>query len=154
MKTAIAVIATIAIVTGLIVITKVGKTNDTTGIDQADTTVTQSIKADKIEVVHFHGTQQCWSCITVGEFALRTIQNKFPDDYENGTIVFKDINGELPENQEIVNKFQARGSSLFINAIANDQDNIQEEIDVWRLVTNEDKFIDYFQSKLNGLLGR
>ncbi len=36
------------------------KTGDATG--QLST-----MSADKIEVVHFHATQQCWSCITVGE---------------------------------------------------------------------------------------
>lgn len=42
------------------------------------------IPADKIEVVHFHGTQQCWSCITVGNYALKTIKEKFPDEYATG----------------------------------------------------------------------
>jgi hypothetical protein len=53
--------------------------------------------AEKIEVVHFHGTQQCWSCITVGEYALKTIKEKFPDEYKNSTIVFKE---ELQKRNE------------------------------------------------------
>ncbi len=110
--------------------------------------------ADKIEVVHFHGTQQCWSCITVGEYALKTIKEKFPEEYKNGTIVYKDVNGELPENSPIVTKYQARGSSLFINAIANGQDNITEDVNVWRYVGNESQFTNYFQNKLNTLLGK
>jgi hypothetical protein len=112
------------------------------------------INAEKIEVVHFHATQQCWSCITVGEYALKTIKEKFPEEYKNGTIVFKDINGELPENRDIVMKYQARGSSLFVNAIANGKDNIEEDVTVWRLVSNESQFINYFQNKLNKLLGK
>lgn len=112
------------------------------------------ISADKIEVVHFHGAQQCWSCIKVGEYALKTIKEKFPEEYKNGTIVFKDINGELPENRDIVMKYQARGSSLFVNAIIGGKDNIEEDITVWRLVYNESKFISYFQNKLNKLLGK
>ena len=124
-----------------------------------DTNITSSAPqsiapADKIEVVHFHGTQQCWSCITVGEFALQTIKEKFPDEYDSGKIVFKDINGELPENREIVVKYQARGSSLFINALRDKQDNIQEEIKVWYLVNNEEQFIGYFEKRLNTLLGK
>ena len=110
--------------------------------------------ADKIEVVHFHGTQQCWSCITVGEYALKTITEKFPKEYENGTIIFKEINGELPENSAIVFKYQASGSSLFVNAIANGQDNIEEDVNVWRYVSNESQFVGYFEKKLNGLLGK
>jgi len=110
--------------------------------------------AEKIEVVHFHATQQCWSCKTVGEFALKTIKDKFPEEYKNGTIVFKDINGELPENRDLVIKYQASGSSLFINAITNGQDNIEEDVTVWRLINNESQFVDYFENKLNKLLGK
>jgi len=110
--------------------------------------------AEKIEVVHFHATQQCWSCITVGEYALKTIKEKFPEEYKNGTIVFKDINGELAENRDIVMKYRAGGSSIFINAIKNGVDNIEEDVTVWRLVANEDQYINYLQNKINNLLGK
>lgn len=117
-------------------------------------TVVPVIPADKIEVAHFHATQQCWSCITVGEYALKTIKEKFPEEYASGKIIYKDINGELKENQEIVVKYQARGSSLFLNAIRGKEDNITEDITVWRLVTNETQFTKYFEDKLKTLLGK
>ncbi|MDD3774214.1 MAG: nitrophenyl compound nitroreductase subunit ArsF family protein [Patescibacteria group bacterium] len=115
---------------------------------------TAKISAKKIEVVHFHATQQCWSCITVGEYALKTIKEKFPEEYKNGTIVFENINYELPENNDMVMEYQARGSSLFVNAIMDEKDNIEEDVTVWRLVSNENQFISYFQDKLNKLLGK
>ena len=115
---------------------------------------TAKTSAEKIEVVHFHATQQCWSCITVGEYALKTIKEKFPEEYKNGTIVFRNINGELPENRDMVIKYQAGGSSLFVNAITAGKDNIEEDVTVWRLVSNESQFINYFQDKLNKLLGK
>jgi len=114
----------------------------------------QKVVADKIEVVHFHGTHQCWSCITVGEYALKTIKDKFPDEFASGKIVYKDINGELKENQEIVVKYQARGSSLFVNAIRDEQDNIEEDVTVWRLVNSESQFVNYFERELNSLFGK
>ncbi|PIS14348.1 hypothetical protein COT64_03120 [Candidatus Shapirobacteria bacterium CG09_land_8_20_14_0_10_39_12] len=116
-------------------------------------TIEEEIVAEKIEVVHFHATQQCWSCLTVGEYALKTIKEKFPEEYKSGKIVFRDINGELPANRDIVVKYQAGGSSLFVNAIKAGKDHIKEDIDVWRLVTDESQFINYFQNKLNKLLG-
>lgn len=112
----------------------------------------EKVVADKIEVIHFHGTHQCWTCITVGEYALATIKEKFPQEYQSGKIVFKDINGELSENKEIVIKYQARGSSLFVNAISNGQDNIEEDTKVWNLVTDKEKFAEYFENKLKTLL--
>ncbi len=109
---------------------------------------------DKIVVVHFHGTQQCWSCITVGKYALKTIKEKFSEEYSNGLIEFKDINGELPANRDIVIKYQARGSSLYVNTIIAGQDNIKEDVTVWRLVNNENQFISYFEGVLKNLLAK
>ena len=115
---------------------------------------TMKIAAEKIEVIHFHATQQCWSCITVGEYALKTIKEKFPEEYASGAIVFRDIDAELPENRDLVVKYQARGSALFVNAITAGKDNIEEDVTVWRLVSNENQFISYFQDKLNKLLSK
>lgn len=121
---------------------------------ESDLQTSQSVTpAEKIEVVHFHGTQQCWSCITVGEYALFTIKNKFSKEYTSGKIIFKDIDGELPKNQAIVMKYQARGSSLFVNSIYDGQDHIKEEVNVWRLVNDKTAFVNYFQEKLQQLLG-
>lgn len=110
--------------------------------------------ADKIEVVHFHATQQCISCITVGKYALQTIKDKFPEEYASGKIIFKEINAELPENQAIVTQYQARGSSLFVNAIRSEKDDISEDTAVWRLVNNEAQYTSYFGGKLAALLGK
>ena len=135
--------------------TEAQNTNNQTTKSQEELPMsTAKTLAEKIEVVHFHATQQCWSCITVGEYALKTIKEKFPEEYKNGTIVFRDINGELPENRDMVIKYQAGGSSLFVNAITAGKDNIKEDVTVWRLVSNESQFINYFQDKLNKLLGK
>lgn len=117
-------------------------------------TANQAIPADRIEVVHFHGTHQCWSCIAVGEYALKTIKEKFPEEFSSGKIVYKDINGELRENRDIVIKYQAKGSSLFINTIRDGKEHISEDVAVWRLVNNETQFANYFEGKLKTLLGK
>jgi len=129
--------------------------SSTNSLSQINSTQEEIITpADKIEVVHFHTTHQCWSCISVGKYALQTIKGKFAEEYKNGKIVFKEINIDLPENSEIVKKYQVTGSSLFINSIIGEKDNIKEDVDVWRYVSDENQFISYFQNKLNKLLGR
>jgi len=117
--------------------------------------VPQSVTpADKIEVVHFHGTQQCVSCVAVGKLAKQTIEDKFPEEVKSGKIVFKEINAELPENQALVMKYQARGSSLFVNAIRGEKDDIAEDTKVWQLVNSESQYVAYFGGKLSALLGK
>jgi len=110
--------------------------------------------ADKIEVVHFHATQQCFSCLTVGKYALKTIQDKFPEEYKSGKITFKDVNVEQKENEDIVTKYQAGGSSLFVNAVIDNKNYIAEDTTVWRLVNSESQYISYFENRLKTLLGK
>ena len=122
-------------------------------VNGVNSTNTQSSgNVDKIQVVHFHAKQQCWSCITVGEYAEKTIKEKFPEEYASGKIEYLNINGELSENSAIVKKYGASGSSLFVNIIRDGKDNISEDVQVWRLVSNEQSFINYFEGTLKGYL--
>lgn len=110
--------------------------------------------AEKIQVFVFHATQRCYSCITIGKFAGETVNEYFQPELRDGKIEFREINIDLPENKEIARKFQAGGSSLYINAIIDGQDNIAEDIAVWRLVNNEIQFKNYLKNKLNNLFGK
>ncbi|MFH0818716.1 MAG: nitrophenyl compound nitroreductase subunit ArsF family protein [Patescibacteria group bacterium] len=112
----------------------------------------KDLPADRIEVIHFHGTHQCFSCITVGKLSLQTIKDKFPAEYKTGKIVFKDINSDLPENKELANKYGAVGSALYFNKVVDKQDNFEEDAEVWRLVTNEEKYLVYFEEKIKTLI--
>ncbi len=108
--------------------------------------------ADQIVIVHFHGTVQCWSCIELGKLAKATIEERFQPELADKKIIFQEINGELPENKEIVQLYQARGSSLFINAIKDDQNHIREEVKAWQLISQEEKFKDYLEKEIRKLL--
>jgi hypothetical protein len=129
---------------------------------QTETIVNNSInktevvvaKPDKIEVFLFHPTQRCITCITIGKFAGETVAEFFQPELKNGQIEFREINIDLPENKILAQKFQASGSSLRINAIANGQDNISEDTYVWRLTQNEVQFKSYLKNKLDNLLGK
>jgi len=109
-------------------------------------------KAEKIMVIDFHGTQRCYSCQTIEKYAHETLEEYFQKELADGKITFQSINGELSENQATVIKYQARGSSLFVNAIRDGKDNIEEDTMVWRLVGDEQKFKEYFKEKINNLL--
>ncbi len=110
--------------------------------------------AEKIQVFVFHATQRCYSCITIGKFAGEIVNEYFQPELRNGKIEFREINIDLPDNKELSRKFQAGGSSLYINTIIDGQDNIAEDVAVWRLVNNEAQFKNYLKNKLNNLLGK
>lgn len=110
------------------------------------------IPADHVEVVSFHGTYRCASCIAVGNLAKETLHERFANEMEFGRVVYRDINGELPEHRAIVIQYQARGSSLFVNAVTQGKDSIEEDVTVWRLAGSPEQYKQYFEQKIRNLL--
>ena len=114
----------------------------------------QEIKpAEKIQLYLFHSTNRCYSCITAGEYAKKTLEQNFSKELESEKIEFREINVDLAENKEVAAKFKATGTSLFINSVIDGQDNIKEDTQIWRLVANEKSFTDYLFKKLKDLIG-
>ncbi len=109
--------------------------------------------ADKLEVYYFHRTARCYSCNTAGKYVSDLIIGTYGEQIKDGRIIFKELNVELPENKELARKYQATGSSLYINRIIRGQDNIEQETKIWRLLGNEQQFKSYLENKINSYLG-
>jgi len=110
---------------------------------------------EKIEVYHFHGNHQCYSCKTVGSYAEETVNTYFADELDSGKIVFGHINGELSENIGLVKKYGATGSSLWIGVYYRDGGFAKEEnVNVWYKIDNKEDYMNYLkgviESKLSG----
>lgn len=110
---------------------------------------TGSIKDNiTIEVYHFHGTRQCQSCIKVGELAEKTVNTYFKDELDSGTLVFGHINGELPENSGLVEKYGVTSSSLWIGTYVNGEFHKEQNVNVWYKINNEQEYLDYLKTIL------
>lgn len=120
--------------------------------EEKTNTETEVSKVEKVEVVYFHSSRRCVACQYMQQFTDTVIQEHFPSQIRDGKVSFQSINVEEPENKEIVQKYQARGSSLFINVIKDGQDNIAEEVQAWRLLGNEPVFKQYLKQKIDNYL--
>lgn len=110
---------------------------------------------EKIEIYHFHGNNQCYSCITMGDLAEETINTYFKDELKSDKIIFEHVNGELSQNSALVQKFGATGSSLWIGVTYKDGTFTKEEnIKVWYKINNKQDYMNYLkgviESKLSG----
>ena len=110
--------------------------------------------ASKVQVFLFHATQRCTTCTAIGRLAGETVNERFSDELKTGKIEFREVNVDLPENRDLARKFGASGSSLFLNAITNGEDNIAEDTRVWRLTSDPTAFKAYLEDKLNTMLGK
>jgi len=118
-----------------------------------DSKVKISENVEKIEIYHFHATQQCSSCIAVGNLAEATVNTYFSDELKSGKVVFASINIDLPENKEIVDKYEAKGSSLLIGTYYEYGTFTKEEnTNVWYKIGNKEDYMNYLKGVIEGKL--
>jgi len=101
---------------------------------------------EKVEVYHFHATRQCVTCKTVGAFSEETVNAYFPNELKSGKFVFAHINVDLPENKALVDKYEAKGSSLLIGVYGKDGSfSKEEDTNVWYKIDNKTDFMNYLK---------
>ncbi|AUB61205.1 hypothetical protein DSECCO2_420710 [anaerobic digester metagenome] len=113
---------------------------------------TETVK--NIEVIHFHGTAQCDSCIRVGDLAEETINENFENEIKSGKITFKHINAELPENAAIVEEYGVKSASLWLGINSTSRFRTEEIVQVWYKTDNPSEYKSYLtellKKRLNG----
>ena len=104
--------------------------------------------ADRVEVVYFHRTPRCYSCIYAEEGTRYTVETYFADELASGKVTFKVIDVRDEENAAIVNKYGAYTSSLFINTVRDGADHIEEVTDIWLFLGNDEVFTEVVKNKI------
>ena len=110
------------------------------------------VNVDKLEVYHFHGNQQCTSCKTVGAYAEETVNTYFKDELESGLITFDHINGDLAENRELVQKYGATGSSLWLGTYKNGTFEAKQNTKVWYKIRDKQDYMQYLKGVIEAKL--
>jgi len=104
--------------------------------------------ADKVEVFHFHGNSQCYSCKTIGAYSEETVNTYFSKELKSGRLVYAHINYDLPENKALARKYGAASSSLWIGVYKNNTFSKEEDINVWYKIDDKKGFMDYLRKTL------
>lgn len=110
--------------------------------------VTAPAKAEKVEVYHFHRTQQCASCIRLGQLAEKTVNTHFADEMASGKLVFGHINYEETENADLSDRFGPTGASLWIGTTSSGGFSKEEDTNVWYKLQDEEGFVTYLKGVL------
>ena len=109
---------------------------------------------ERVEIYHFHGNNQCSSCIAVGDLAEKTVNANFKEELASGRLVFAHVNYDLPENAVLAAKYGVTGSSLWLGIYDTNGFHRQQNMDVWYLSGDKEKYKTYLtgviSKRLNG----
>lgn len=130
--------------------------NSGKGAMAAQPTGNPNSTVERVEVMHFHPDQQCYSCRTLGEYANETVNIFFAPELESGRLVFQEVNINLPENADLVKKYEVTGSSLWIGVYDANGFHKEQNVNVWYKINNKTEFAQYLQpiirNRLDGVI--
>lgn len=105
-----------------------------------------------IKAYYFHGNFRCGACSRIQEFSEKSIQKYFEDQLKDGTLVYKAVNIDEPENRHFIKDYQLYTRSLVIAADKNGKEVKWKNLDrVWQLVRNETRFGEYVKTEIEQL---
>jgi len=84
-----------------------------------------------VDVVYFHATQRCVTCLCFEEHINTVMERYFQDALQSGRLTYRVLDVQKSENKELARKYGAVGSQLFINVIKDGVDNITDIQEIW-----------------------
>ncbi|MFA6054570.1 MAG: nitrophenyl compound nitroreductase subunit ArsF family protein [Thermodesulfovibrionales bacterium] len=107
----------------------------------------------KVIAYYFHGTFRCSTCRTIEQYSHDAIQTYFAKELGNGTLEFRPLNVEEPENKHFIQDYQLVTRSLVLSLVSDGKETKWKNLpDVWKLVRDKDKFFQYVKDEVDKFL--
>jgi hypothetical protein len=111
--------------------------------------------ADRVDVVYFHRTQRCYTCLYAEEHTRYTVETYFADELASGRVTLQSINVQDEENADIAEKYNnASYLTLCINTVKDGTDHIEEVTDIWLVIGDDEAFVEIVKNKIEKSLNR
>ncbi|PLX13819.1 MAG: hypothetical protein C0597_11090 [Marinilabiliales bacterium] len=104
----------------------------------------------KVEIYYFHYTRRCVTCMAVENVTKEALEEIYTSQLKNEDIVFKTINLDEADSEEIAEKLNVSGQTLLIVA-GDKKENITTDAFL-NARSHPDKLKDILKSKIDPLL--
>lgn len=108
-------------------------------------------KNTKALLYYFHITNRCATCTKIEAVTKRILEEQYAKEISNGTLIFKSFNVDLPENKDLVKKYQAYGATLAITFIVSGKEAGIEDLTgmAFQKIGNEELFSKELKTKID-----
>jgi hypothetical protein len=72
------------------------------------------VTGDKVEVIYFHFSRRCVTCLAVESKTREALIALYPEEFRTGKITFASINLEEDKNKEIIDRAKVTGQALLV----------------------------------------
>ncbi len=102
---------------------------------------------------YFHGNYRCTTCTTLERLSRKAINEKFSKELESGTLAFKSVNVDEPQNRHFIADFGLYTKSLVLVEMQGDKVIKYKNLKaIWTLWKDEPEFEKYVQKEVAAFL--
>ena len=83
--------------------------------DEVPSSVADKASTSKVIAYYFHGTFRCTTCRTIEKYSKEAIELYFAKEMKNGTLEFRPVNVEEPENRHYSQDYQLFSRALVLS---------------------------------------
>ena len=124
---------------------------------RADSPAPPAVQAGETKVIayYFHGTARCTTCRTIESYSREVVEQKFGADIAKGSLQYKLVNLQLPENRHFVKDYQLFTKSLVLVRFDKGKQTEYKVLnDTWELVGDKSAMQAYVEREVRDYLKR
>jgi hypothetical protein len=76
----------------------------------------------KLKIIYFHMAERCATCYSIEENTQKTLETYFGKQFKDGEITFQSLDLSDEANNELVEKLEADGSSLYLVKVSDSKE--------------------------------
>ena len=81
----------------------------------ADTTGKKATEVNnEVEVLYFHGSMRCRTCVAIEKVTKELIDTQFANDVKSGKLIFKEVDLGTKDGEKLGDKYEIAFSSILI----------------------------------------
>jgi hypothetical protein len=117
---------------------------------ESSTSVSPQTREHKIVAYYFHTTFRCPSCKKIESYSAEAIEKNFSDKIEKGSMEWRIINIDDPENKHYIKDYNIHTKSLVIAEIKDGKQVKWKNLEkIWEYLGNKEKFLSYVKAEVD-----
>ncbi|MFC1527101.1 nitrophenyl compound nitroreductase subunit ArsF family protein [Candidatus Latescibacterota bacterium] len=106
------------------------------------------LRPNRVDAYYFHGTARCLTCRALEAYGEEALRGGLSDALEEGSLVWRPTNVDLPENRHLLQDFQLRFRSLVLVEVRDGQVGRWKNLEqIWQLASDREACVSYIEEE-------
>lgn len=103
--------------------------------------------ADNIQLLYFHRSERCTSCVNAEQYARDTLDKYFSDQVNAGKLSIQSI--DYQKDKAMADKYGVKVQGLKLLITRNGQQTVKDVPEVWMYVKDRDAYMNFLKNTLD-----